>query len=219
MIASRPAGRAMTKPAARRRPRRQPGRPRQVAGDRRRAGSGGLADELGAPAGRQGPQALDGCAHGGSVRAVARLIDRRLPAARQPLMDAFAERLGEVLVEERPEDDLVRVGDDRVAGRRVPARPLAGATWTTRRSTPSTAASRSGDRNRAIVATNAIGGDSASLSRSSSSGRSAGRPSRVARQGLLRVRRRTRLRPARPRATRPTSASQIWLDGAARWPG
>ena len=52
---------------------------------------------------------------------VARLVDRRGPAAGQPLANPLAEVAGQVLVEERGEDDLLAVADGRVANPGVPA--------------------------------------------------------------------------------------------------
>ena len=79
-------------------------------------------DQLGAAAWRHGPEALEGSGDGGGIRAVARLVDSGLPATGEPFPDSFPERLGEVLVQERTENELVGVGDDRVARRSVPPR-------------------------------------------------------------------------------------------------
>ena len=121
---------------------------------------------------------LDECPDRDAVRAVARLADGGLPAARQALAGAVAERLAQELVEER------RRGRARWRSpRRRRARPgRAAAAGSSRASTAvsiaSRAASWSGGRKRAIVAPKAIGVGSAQASRSISSGSSAATRSR-----------------------------------------
>src|SRR5207302_740164 len=60
---------------------------------------------------------------GGGVRPIPRLVDGCLPAARQPLANPLAEGAGQVLVEERTEEDLLGIPDHCVSCRWIPTTP------------------------------------------------------------------------------------------------